>query len=150
MGYSIWGQRESDTTERVTLSLCGAPHLSHPYHQMRSPLALWHMPRTKNIVCFSSSYFIHSFARSSHYEGSSDGPSRGLSLPLLCCCSVAQLCPTLRPHGGRVGRKASLSFTIFRSLHKLMFIESMMPSNHPLSSPSPPAFSLSQQQDLFQ
>ena len=34
-------------------------------------------------------------------------------------------------------------------LLKLMSIESMMPSNHPLSSPSPPALSLSQHQDLL-
>ena len=50
---------------------------------------------------------------------------------------------------------ASLSFTISRSFLKLMFIESVMLSNHlilchPLSSPSPLAFSLSQHQGLFQ
>ena len=43
--------------------------------------------------------------------------------------------------------QASLSFTISWSLLKLMSIESAMPSNHPsMSSPSPPAFSLSQHQ----
>ena len=42
-------------------------------------------------------------------------------------------------------RQASLSITNFRSLLKLMSIESMMPSNHLiLSSPSPLAFNLSQ------
>ena len=35
--------------------------------------------------------------------------------------------------------QASLSPTISWSLLKLMSIESVMPSNHPLSSPSPPA-----------
>ena len=48
--------------------------------------------------------------------------------------------------------QASLSFTISRSLLKLMSIEVMMPSNHlvrPLSSPSP-ALNLSKHQDLFQ
>ena len=45
--------------------------------------------------------------------------------------------------------QASLSFTISQSLLRLMSIESVMPSNHhPLSSPSPPAFSLSQHQGL--
>ena len=45
---------------------------------------------------------------------------------------------------------ASLSFTISWSLLKLMSIELVMPSNHLiLSSPSPPAFSLSQHQGLF-
>ena len=53
-----------------------------------------------------------------------------------------------------VTRQASLSITNSCSLLKLMSIESMMPSNlqpsHPLSSPSPPAFNLSQHQGLFQ
>ena len=46
--------------------------------------------------------------------------------------------------------QASLSFTISRSLLKLMSIKSVMPSNpsHPLLSPSP-AFNLSQHQSLF-
>ena len=39
-----------------------------------------------------------------------------------------------------------LSFTIFQSLLKLLLIE----SSHPLSSPFPPAFNLSQHQGLFQ
>ena len=48
-------------------------------------------------------------------------------------------------------RQASLSFAVFQSLLKLMFIESVMPSNHVvLSSPSPPALGLSQHQGLFQ
>ena len=46
--------------------------------------------------------------------------------------------------------KASLSITNSQSLLKLMSIELVMPSNHhPLSSPFPPAFSLSQHQGLF-
>ena len=36
-------------------------------------------------------------------------------------------------------RQASLSFTIFWSLHKLMSIGSLMPSNHPWSPPISPA-----------
>ena len=46
--------------------------------------------------------------------------------------------------------QASLSITNFQSLLKLMSIESVKPSNHLiLSSPSPPAFNLSQHQGLF-
>ena len=47
--------------------------------------------------------------------------------------------------------QASLSITNSWSLLKLMSIELVMPSNHliPLSSPSPPAFNLSQHQGLF-
>ena len=43
-----------------------------------------------------------------------------------CCCSVTQSCPPLRP----TALQTSLSFTISRSLLKLMPIESVMPSNH--------------------
>ena len=46
--------------------------------------------------------------------------------------------------------QASLSITNSRSLLKLMSTELLMPSNHPLSSPSPPALNLSQHQRLFQ
>ena len=47
-------------------------------------------------------------------------------------------------------RQASLSITKSWSLHKLMFIESAMSCNHPLSSLSLPAFNLYQHQGLFQ
>ena len=47
-----------------------------------------------------------------------------------------------------VAHQASLSITNSQSLLKLISIESVMPSNHPLSSPSP-AFNLSQHQGLF-
>ena len=44
-------------------------------------------------------------------------------------CSVTKSCPTLRnPIDCR--HQASLSFTIFQSLLKLMFTESVMPNNH--------------------
>ena len=47
--------------------------------------------------------------------------------------------------------QAFLSSINFWSLFKLMSIESVMPSNHLiLSSPSPPSFTLSQHQNLFQ
>ena len=48
-------------------------------------------------------------------------------------------------------RRASLSITNAQSLLKVMSIESVMQSNHhhPLLSPSPPTFNLSQHQGLF-
>ena len=96
------------------------------------------------------------------------GPAPGPQL--LCVREDAQLCPTLSDpidcslpgssiHGifqARVlewGAIAfSLSFTISRSLLKLMSNEAVMLSNLLifLSSPSPPAFNLSQHQGLFQ
>ena len=46
--------------------------------------------------------------------------------------------------------QASLSFTLSQSLLKLMYMKSVIPSNHLiLSSPSPPALNLSQYQGLF-
>ena len=47
-----------------------------------------------------------------------------------------------------VACQASLSFTIFQSLLKLMFIAIQV--SHPLLSPSSPALNLSQHQGLFQ
>ena len=46
----------------------------------------------------------------------------------LCCCSVAQSCLSLWPHG--LAHQASMSFTISQSLLKLMSIQLVMPSNH--------------------
>ena len=64
--------------------------------------------------------------------------------------SVAQLCLFATSWTG--AHQASLSITNSCSLLKLMSIESVMSSqqSHPLSSPSPPAFNLSQLQGLFQ
>ena len=49
-----------------------------------------------------------------------------------------------------VALQASLSITNSQSLLRLMSIKSVMPSNHPLSSRSSPAFSCSQHQGLSQ
>ena len=67
-----------------------------------------------------------------------------------CCCSVAKSCPTLVTPW-TVACQAPLSFIISWSLLKFMPIEWVMPSNHLiLCRPSPPVFSLSQHQGLFQ
>ena len=62
--------------------------------------------------------------------------------------SCVQLCATQQT----VAHQASLSFTIFRSLLKLMSIESVMPFNHLILClpASLPAFTPSQHQGLFQ
>ena len=50
-----------------------------------------------------------------------------------------------------IARQASLSFTVSWSLLKLMSMDGdAIQLFHPLSSPSPPAFNLSQHQGLFQ
>ena len=48
---------------------------------------------------------------------------------VLCCCSVAQSCPALCSPW-TAACQASLSFSIFLSLLKLMSTESVMPSSH--------------------
>ena len=65
-------------------------------------------------------------------------------------CSVAQSRLTLRDPIA-CSTSGYPSFTISRSLLKLMSIESVLPSNHLVLcfSPSPPAFNLSQHQGLF-
>ena len=71
--------------------------------------------------------------------------------PLSCCCSVAQSCPALCD-------PMHCSTSGFPVLHHLPELaqtpvhrvsDAIQPS-HPLSSPSPPAFNLSQHQGLFQ
>ena len=59
---------------------------------------------------------------------------------------------SLRPHEMTAARQASLSITNSQSLPKLVFIESVMPSNHLIlcRPPSPPAPNPSQHQSLFQ
>ena len=68
---------------------------------------------------------------------------------LLCFWfSSVQSCLTLSGPWTAV-LQASLSITNSRSLLKLMSIESVIQPSHPLSSPSPPAFNLSQHQGLY-
>ena len=51
------------------------------------------------------------------------------SVTVCCCCSVTQSCPNFVT-SWTAACQASLSFTISRSLLKLMSIESVMPPNH--------------------
>ena len=67
-----------------------------------------------------------------------------------CCCSVAQSCPTLQPHGLQHARPPCPSpAPEFTQTHAHRVGDAIQPSD-PLSSPSPPAFSLSQHQGPFQ
>ena len=49
---------------------------------------------------------------------------------IFCCCLVTKSCPTLCDPRGCSTHQASLSFTISQSMLKLVFIESVMLSNH--------------------
>jgi len=76
-------------------------------------------------------------------------PLWGTEWTFPCCCSLSRVQLFANPWTEEL--QASLSFTITWSLLKLMFIRSVMSSNqsHPLTSPSPPAFNISQHQGLF-
>ena len=64
----------------------------------------------------------------------------------VCWCSVAQLCPTLRPMDCSPPGSPLLPHP--SELAQLMSIGSGMPSSRLVSSPSPPAFNLAQHQGL--
>ena len=81
-----------------------------------------------------------------------------LSLPLppqwvccCCCCSVAKLCPTLCDpmDCSTPGFPVIHHFLEFAQTH-VRWVNDAIQSSHPLSSPSPLAFNLSQHQGLFQ
>ena len=74
------------------------------------------LPVCHSICCLHHSYTFSVFLSA-------------VSLWSVRCCSVAQLWPTLcNPMD--CSTQASLSFTVSRSLLRLMSIESVMPSNH--------------------
>ena len=70
---------------------------------------------------------------------------------IICCCSVAKLCLTfLNPMDCRTpGFPVLHCLQEFAQIHVHSVGDAMQPS-HPLSPPSPPTFSLSQHQGLFQ
>ena len=77
-------------------------------------------------------------------------PCSRLSWNCCSCCSVAQLCPTLWPHGLQHPGLPVLYYLLkFAQIHVHWVDDAIQPS-HPLSSPSPPALNLSQHQGLFQ
>ena len=69
----------------------------------------------------------------------------------LCCCSVTQLCPTLcNPMNCNTpGLLVLYYLPQFAQTHVHWHSDTIQPS-HPLSSPSPLSFNLSQHQGLFQ
>ena len=80
-------------------------------------------------------------------------PSHKNSEMVLWSCTVVVLslsCVQLFVTMWTAAHQSSLSITNSRSLLKLMSIELVMPSNHPLPSPSLPTFNLSQHQGLLQ
>ena len=70
---------------------------------------------------------------------------------MVCCCSVAQSCLTLHDplDHSTPGFPMLHHLSEFAQTHVHWVTDVIQPS-HPLSCPSPPAFNLSQHQDLFQ
>ena len=86
-------------------------------------------------ISFSSRSFLprdwtHVSCFGRHWEADSLPLShQGVMCISICCCSVAQSCPTLCDPMD-CSTQASLSFTISWSWLKLLSIEPLMPSNH--------------------
>ena len=76
---------------------------------------------------------------------------RGFCGDRVCCCSVAQSCPTLcNPMDYSMrGFPVLHSLPEFAQTHVHWISDAIQPY-HPLSPPSPPALSLSQHQGIFQ
>ena len=68
-----------------------------------------------------------------------------------CCCSIAQSCPTFCDSLDRStpGLPVHHQLLEFYQIH-VHWVDDAIQLSHPLSSPSPPAFYLSQYQGLFQ
>ena len=74
-------------------------------------------------------------------------PTQGF---LCCCCSVAKSCPTLLdPVNSTPSFPVPHPLPDFARVHVHGVCDAIQ-SSHPLSSPSPPTFNLSQHQDVFQ
>ena len=88
----------------------------------------------------------------SHPLSSPSSPALNLSqLFSACSCSDAKLCPTLCDpmDYSKPGLPVYRQLTELAQTHVHQVSDAIQPS-HPLSSPSPPAFNLSQHQGLFQ
>ena len=129
-GCSPRGHRESDTTEQLTLLL----HFLFYSFSLCSPCLQWRIlyPLLMIVCVFVCVYGSHAKLR-------------------LCCCSVAQWCLTLcEPMDcSTPGLPVHHQLPELAQTHVRRVSDALQPS-HPLSSPSPPAFNLSQHQGLFQ
>ena len=108
---------------KYTVSVSGA------LFEMRIPSLLF-------LDCTSLSYCYHlSCHRLNFYNISNSNSLLPLSLMfLMMCCSVVQSLSPVRLFvtPWTAAQLPSLSFTISRSLLKLLSLESVMPSNHPI------------------
>ena len=112
----------------------------------RHPGPVLSIPSASPSLAVHSPVVLFPVATSASFQLNPVGVSGCSPLTVQLSCSVVSDSATPRT----AARQASLSFNRCWSLLKLMCIESVMPSNHLiLSSPSLPAFSLSQHQGIF-
>ena len=127
------------------------------YLAMGTPFALLpHWPvATLSLQVGSLSNLLRALQLPALWNLASLPPSGFLSLghpscDFCCCyCSVTELCPTLCDPMD-CSTPGVLSFTICLSQAHVHWVGGAIQPLHPLSSPSPPAFSLSQHQSLSQ
>ena len=86
--------------------------------------------------------------RFSRWPPEASGPRTILELRSVC--SVAKSCLTLRHHGLQYIRLLCPSLSPGACSDSWHWVSDAIQPSHPLSSPSPPAFNLSQHQGLFQ
>ena len=125
------------SSEKPAVGTFENQHLSSITSLPFTLLSLWDLSTPWNVIiflCFNMKrfYLVHCYTLVARWVA--------LSRCSVNCCLVAQLCPTLETPWS-VAHQASLSFTISRSLFKLMSIGLIMPSNllifcHPLLLPS--------------
>ena len=142
------GRKESDTTERLTLLLL-------PHHPAIILLGIC-LKKMKTLIWkdICSSMFIVALFTVTKYGSKHKCPSVEEWIKIeqkIFSCSVSQSCPTLCD-------STDCSTPGFPVLHHLLefaqthvhWVGDAIPPSHPLSSPSPPACNLSQDQGLFQ
>ena len=155
---SPWGHKESDTTEPLNWT---DPRCIHSFYRQDLVVkdfwtlaVTWWFPRISGPLGRLPQNSSISSGLRSHLLGGRSVLARLLlsSHPpcsVLCCCSVVKLCLTLC-------NPMNCSTPGFPDLHHLEFSQTHVPwvsdaiqPSHPLSSPFPPAFNLSQHQGLF-
>ena len=142
-GYSPWGRKGSDTTERLTLFFTFYGSWLAPYI-VRSKRC-WQL---KEWTCHASTprliYDLLGCYPVKRLEWGQNGEDQSVS-------SVAQSCPTLCDPMNRStpGLPVHHQLPEFTQTQVHWVSDAIQPS-HPLSSPTPPALNPSQHQSLFQ
>ena len=157
VGYSPWGRKESDTSERL--------HFHFPSVKEEAWLAGWEIKTWKfQTLCSHHSRDGRGIGERSagllgeekeacpNIYGPGTRVQRWTYIPYCCCCSVAQLYQTLcEPMD--CSMPGSQSVTITQSLLKLVstdWVGDAIQPSHSLSPPSLSALNLSQHWSIFQ